>query len=244
MLILLPPSEGKATEGDGEPLDLGGLSHSALTPTRRKVLSALLKVSKGAQRPALDVLGLTEGQRDAVLRNREIKKAPTLRASDLYTGVLYDNLRLNDLDEAARAKVLIFSGLWGVLTPDDRIPPYRLAMGVALPPLGGLAATWRPVLTRTLAPRGLVVDMRSAPYAAAWKQPSVGVRVLRESVVNGQVRRTVVSHMAKATRGAVARDLLLNEVEAETPEELAKALEALGHTTEVSLGTIEVIVKE
>ena len=212
MQILLPPSEGKATEGDGPVLDLSALSHAALTPTRRKVLSALLRVSRGAQKTALDVLGLTEGQREAVLRNREIKKAPTLRACDLYTGVLYDNLRLNELDERARAKVLIFSGLWGVLTPDDRVPPYRLAMGVSLPPLGGLAATWRPVLTRALRPEGMVVDMRSAPYAAAWKQrpsapspwlrptaPVVGVRV-SASVVNGQVSRSVVSHMAKATR--------------------------------------------
>ncbi|GAB3660795.1 peroxide stress protein YaaA [Actinocorallia lasiicapitis] len=244
MLILLPPSEGKATSGDGPALDLAGLSHASLNPVRRKVLSGLLKVSKGAQKTALDVLGLTDGQRDAVLRNRELKSAPTLRASDLYTGVLYDNLRLNGLDDEARAKVLIFSGLWGVLTPDDRVPPYRLAMGVSLPPLGGLAATWRPALTQAVVPDGLVVDMRSAPYAAAWKRPSVGVRVLRESVVGGQVKRSVVSHMAKATRGEIARVLLENEIEAATPEELAKALVGLGYTVEPSVGTIEVIISD
>jgi len=34
--ILLPPSEKKATEGDGPPLDLASLSFPGLTPARRR----------------------------------------------------------------------------------------------------------------------------------------------------------------------------------------------------------------
>lgn len=244
MLILLPPSEGKALTGDGPPLDPASLSRPGLNATRRKVLAALLKLCRGRKTTALDVLGLTDGQLDAVLRNLEIKKAPTLPASSLYTGVLYDHLRLDELDAAARSKVVIFSGLWGALSPDDRVPPYRLAMGVRLPPLGALAGVWRPALTAALQPDGLVVDMRSAPYAASWKRPSVGVRVLRESVVDGRVQRSVVSHMAKATRGTIARDLLVHGISATTPEELAKALCELGYTVEPGIGTIEVVISD
>ncbi|MCD0451834.1 peroxide stress protein YaaA [Actinocorallia sp. API 0066] len=244
MLILLPPSEGKAPSGDGPPLDLQKLSYESLTPVRARVLDSLVRLCDGPQETAQAVLGLTDGQRDALDRNRRLREAPTLRAAELYTGVLYDNLRLAELDAAARAKVLIFSGLWGVLRPDDRIPPYRLAMGVRLPPLGALAGVWRAALHEAVQPDGLVVDMRSAPYAAAWKRPSVGVRVLRERVVDGVVRRSVVSHMAKATRGAVARDLLVHGIEAATPEELAKALSELGHAVELGAGGIDVVLSE
>ncbi|GAB2845521.1 peroxide stress protein YaaA [Actinocorallia aurea] len=244
MLILLPPSEGKRTAGTGPPLDLSTLSYAALTPVRDKVLASLTELCSGPEAHAQAVLGLTDGQRDAIARNRELRAAPTLRAAELYTGVLYDHLRLADLDEAARAKILIFSGLWGVLRPDDRVPPYRLAMGVRLPSLGALAGVWRPALHEAVDHGGLVVDMRSAPYAAAWKRPSVGVRVLRERVVDGVVKRSVVSHMAKATRGAVARDLLVHGVEAATADELAKTLSELGYAVEQGSGVIDVVLNE
>ena len=105
----------------------------------------------------------------------------------------------------------VVSGLWGVVGPDDRIPAYRLSMGVDLPGVGPLARAWRPHLAAELDPHvagRLVVDCRSATYAAAWTPPAsaswVPVRVLRE--VDG--RRTVVSHHAKHTRGVLVRHLL------------------------------------
>ena len=245
MLILLPPSEGKSASGDGSPVDLAGLSRPELTATRRRIMTALRRLcagTAGAAGAAAEVLGLPAGQADEALRrNRALRTAGTLPAARLYTGVLYDHLGLASLDPGAARRaaeqLVIFSGLWGAVRIDDRIPPYRLAMGVRLPPLGPLAAVWRPALTRSLRPQGrLVVDMRSAPYAAAWHPPAptVTVRVLRERVVDGTVRRSVVSHMAKATRGTVARDLITTGAEPETPHELGKILHDLGHTVELA----------
>jgi cytoplasmic iron level regulating protein YaaA (DUF328/UPF0246 family) len=132
--------------------------------------------------------------------------------------------------------LVIFSGLWGVLRIDDPVPPYRLAMGVKIPALGALAALWRPELSAAMRPGGLMVDMRSAPYAAAWRPraPMVTVGVVRERIVAGTVRRSVVSHMAKATRGRIARDLLVAGGEPDTPEDLAKILSDLGHFVELT----------
>ncbi|GAA3178003.1 YaaA family protein [Nonomuraea roseoviolacea] len=229
MLILLPPSESKASEGSGPPS--GQLSFPALDKPRKRVLTALRRASK--RRDALDVLGLTPGLAGETAKNLAIGTAPTLPAAELYTGVLYDNLSLTTLDAEARRRaeesVLIFSGLWGVLRIADRVPPYRLSMGVNLPPLGGLAAFWRPLVARQLDPLpGLVVDLRSATYAGAW-QPgdrSVAVRVFKDG--------KVVSHMAKATRGEIARALLVSGADPATPDELAKTLDALGHTVELT----------
>ncbi|MBC6465183.1 peroxide stress protein YaaA [Actinomadura alba] len=241
MLVLLPPSEGKAAVGDGAPVDLAGLSRPELAATRKRVLKALTALCKGPERQAMEILGLPAGQAEAVGRNRVLRSAPALPAARLYTGVLYDNLGLADLDAAAAARaaerLAIFSGLWGVLRIDDRVPPYRLAMGVRLPPLGALAGVWRPAIARAMRSSrpGLIVDMRSAPYAAAWRPavPTVAVRVFRERIVDGVVRRSVVSHMAKATRGAVTRDLIAADADPGSPEELAKLLSDLGHVVEL-----------
>ncbi|MFG2077603.1 YaaA family protein [Nonomuraea maritima] len=229
MLILLPPSEGKASEGSGPPV--GELSFASLSKHRTRVLNALIRASK--RRDALETLGLTPGLAGELAKNLELKTAPTLPAADLYTGVLYDNLGLGTLDGEARSRaeesVLIFSGLWGVVRVNDRIPPYRLSIGVSLPPIGGLAAFWRPPLTKELDRLpGLVVDLRSATYAGAW-QPgdrAVTVRVFRDG--------KVVSHMAKATRGVIARALLESGADPVTPDELAKQLSDLGHAVELS----------
>jgi uncharacterized protein len=241
MLILLPPSETKATDGDGPPLDLATLSLPELTRTRERVLNALERLCGGREAHARDVLGLSPGQTAEIARNRELRTAPTSPAARLYTGVLYDNLGLAtlDADRVARS-ILIFSGLWGALRVTDRVPAYRLAMGVRLPRLGALAGLWRPVLTRALPSDGLIVDMRSAPYAAAWRPKAVNVRVFRER----EGKRTVVSHMAKATRGAVARALLTGDADPATPEELVKTLLGLGHAAELNGSAVDVVIHD
>jgi cytoplasmic iron level regulating protein YaaA (DUF328/UPF0246 family) len=237
VLILLPPSEGKAAAGAGSALELGALSFPALTSAREKVLDALTALVHGPEDEALSVLGLTRGQVGELATDRELRTAPTLTAGRLYTGVLYDNLGLASLSATARRRaqrsLIVFSGLWGALRLSDRVPPYRLSMGVRLPPLGGLAAYWRQSLTGVLPAeaKGVIIDLRSSTYAQAWQPGSraTTVRVLRE--VDGA--RSVVSHMAKATRGAVARSLIESGATPRTPKELAGMLADLGHVTEL-----------
>ncbi|WP_171055497.1 MULTISPECIES: YaaA family protein [unclassified Nonomuraea] len=229
MMIVLPPSEGKAAQGSGPPV--GQLSFPALDGSRKRVMTALVRASK--RRDAIGVLGLTPGLAGEPARNLALKTASTLPAADLYTGVLYDNLGLRTLDgeawSRAEESVLIFSGLWGVVRITDPIPPYRLSMGVNLPPLGGLGTFWRPRISKVLdGVPGLVVDLRSATYASAWQpgERSVTVRVFRDG--------KVVSHMAKATRGEIARALLQEGTTPTSSEELAKVLDALGYRVEVA----------
>ena len=247
MHILLPPSEKKAADGDGPPLDLASLSFPGLTPVRERVLAALSGVCRRDDAP--DVLGLPAGQaEDALARNRALRTAPTLPVARLYTGVLYDNLNLAGLDPAAAAEqVVVFSGLWGALRLTDRVPPYRLAMSVSLPPEGRLGALWRPAMRDALRlDDDLVVDMRSGPYASAWKapRPAVAVRVFRERFTERGAQRTVVSHMAKATRGQIAHDLLKAGAAPRTPDELLKAVAGLGHSAELNGTNLDVILHD
>lgn len=130
--------------------------------------------------------------------------------------------------------MLIFSGLWGVVRPDDRIPTYKLPIGMVLPELGGLASFWRPALTQVLPDRGLIVDLRSGPYAAAWRPRAARVVTVRGFTESAAGERTVISHMLKRIRGDVARAALLAEPRPRTPADVAAAAERAGMRIELS----------
>lgn len=209
VIVLLPPSEGKAQPQNGPPLDLDRLSFPELNPQRERLLNALSKLQG---KKGLAALGLSQKQAGELERNAALREAPAAPAYEVYSGVLYERLGLAGVP---RERVLIASALFGMLRADDPIPYYRLSIGARLPRIPNLAAWWRPHLKRALPADGLFVDMRSAAYAAAWKP--AGMLPVRVFTAEGRV----VSHMAKATRGEVARRLLLADPPPTTAEEVA-----------------------
>ncbi|MFG1806348.1 peroxide stress protein YaaA [Streptomyces sp. NPDC049040] len=257
MLVLLPPSEGKATAVRGRPVALEGLSLPGLGAARAAVLDELVALCSSDEDKAADVLGLSPGLRGEVARNAALRTAPAMPAGRLYTGVLYDALGLATLDAAAKRRagqsVLVFSGLWGAVRLADRIPAYRCSMAVRLPAAGGLAAYWKPHLERVLpeaAGSGLVLDLRSSVYAGAWRpqgdvaRRTATVRVLHVSVVDGVERRSVVSHFNKATKGRLARALLTSGARPRTPAALVADLRDLGFTVEAEGSRLDVLVRD
>ncbi|MFJ9036111.1 peroxide stress protein YaaA [Streptomyces sp. NPDC102406] len=240
MLVLLPPSEGKAASGRGAPLKPESLSLPGLAGARAAVLDELVELCAADEDKARDVLGLSEGLRGEVAKNAGLRTAGARPAGEIYTGVLYDALGLASLDAAARKRaarsLLVFSGLWGAVRVTDRIPSYRCSMGVRLPGLGALGAYWRAPMAEVLpevAGDGLVLDLRSAAYASAWKpKGEVAERTATVRVLHAPTRK-VVSHFNKATKGRIVRSLLTSGVAPASPAELVEALRDLSYEVEV-----------
>nr|WTB30764.1 peroxide stress protein YaaA [Streptomyces sp. NBC_00830] len=245
MLVLLPPSEGKAASGRGAPLKPESLSLPGLAEARAAVLDELVELCVADEEKAREALGLSEGLRGEIAKNVELRTAGTRPAGEIYTGVLYDALDLASLDTAARRRagksLLVFSGLWGAVRVGDRIPSYRCSMGVKLPGLGALGAYWRAPMAEVMpeaAGDGLVLDLRSSAYTAAWKpkgavaERTASVRVLHSQMVDGVEKRSVVSHFNKATKGRMVRDLLQSGARPKGPAELVDALRGLGYVVE------------
>ncbi len=210
VLVLLPPSQGKASPERGRRAGLSTLVYPRLREPRERLIDAV---------------------------DPSLRRAPAIPAAELYTGVLFGALGLADLPWDG---VLIASALWGVVRPGDRIPAYRLDMSARPRPIGPLAAYWRGPLREALPDRGLVLDLRSGAYAAAW-QPRRATRVaVRGFTEAPDGRRTVISHMAKRVRGEVAR-LVLQAGGAESAAAIAEIARAGGLRVELSDGALDVI---
>ena len=208
----MPPSESKTEPATGDPVAFAELSFPELLDDRVALTEQLAEVS--ARPNALELLGVGPSLADDVARNRSLATAPAAPALEVYSGVLYDALDAGSLTPQARevadASVLVISALWGAVRPTDRIPAYRLSMGTALPDTGTLSAWWKPRVTpvlNALAADDVVVDCRSAAYAAAWKPPAERTVTVRVEQLKPDGSRSVVSHHAKHTRGLVARAL-------------------------------------
>jgi cytoplasmic iron level regulating protein YaaA (DUF328/UPF0246 family) len=189
-VILLPPSEAKASGGSGPGWSAGTMADRGLDPHRRVVL---------------------RGARTAGAAPR---RAPTLPAMERYTGVLYRELDWPTLPASARARgdqqVRTVSGLWGLVAPTDPIPAYRLKMSAALPDLGRLSTWWRPRLAPVLADLvddRVVWDLLPKEHSAAidWASPSPRQRITVRFVDRSD--RTV-SHWNKLLKGALVRWIL------------------------------------
>lgn len=242
MLVLLPPSEGKAVGTDGPPLDLDTLSFPTVTKTRRSLLKQLIRAARKEPSALQRALGLSDKQRGEVAKDAVLLKAGTLPTMELYTGIVYDNLDYASMTGTAKSRadssLVVASALFGLLRPSDRIPPYRLSGGTALPGLGGLAPLWRPVLEPLLAAQHeLIVDLRSGTYANLARVPgAVQVRVLRD--IDGT--RTVVSHDNKWTKGLLARQLCL--VGAKTIGEVAEIGRSVSDAVEVDGNRVDLLL--
>jgi len=68
---------------------------------------------------------------------------------------------------------------------------------------------------------GLIVDLRSGPYAAMAKLDAVTIKVMHEG--------KVVSHFNKATKGRIVRDLMTSGATPRSKAGLAAALSDLGY---------------
>jgi len=223
LIVLLPPSEGKTAPSEGAPVDVSSLPFPGLNKTRERLLDVLSRLTFPR---ALKYLDIGPGLEEEARRNLTLRDAPAAPAHEVYTGVLYEHLGLGSLDAP---NVLIASALWGFVRPSDRIPAYRLSMGATLPRIASLPALWRDPLRKAVPDEGLIVDMRSGSYIAAFKPKAatvVGVRAF----VDGKT----ISHMVKATRGDVARILLTSGETPETPEDVASLARQSGLSVELS----------
>src|SRR5690606_11220077 len=124
---------------------------------------------------------------EAVGADLDVYKSPLMAAIDRYgPGVMYQAMEFAALPTGAQRRLLengvIFSGMFGLLRPDDRIPNYRRALAAPVEGIGKVSRYWRPHLSPLLNGRleGKVVwNLPPAAHEAAWDDAGSYVRMYR-----------------------------------------------------------------
>lgn len=154
------------------------------------------------------------------------KRAPGARPAalafrgDTYVGLAPDDFTAKDFEFAHR-HVRILSGLYGLLSPLDRIQPYRLEMGTRLrtPRGASLYDFWGDRITRAVrnaardAEAKAIVNAASAEYFGAVRAEGLEVPVITPvfKEQRGQSSRTI-GFCAKRARGMIARFVVKNRL--------------------------------
>ncbi len=202
MKILLAPSETK-TEGGEDCLNLDNLLFKELKDTRLKLINSYQDIIISSTTQELkNFLGIKkESEIEKYIVN--LLKEPTKKAIQRYSGVAFDYLNYNSLNDIEQKyideNVILFSNLFGVLRANDKIPNYKLKQGTTL---NGIKtdkvynSLLKDLLDEYLKDED-ILDIRAGYYDKFYK-PNRKYTTLK-FLKNGKV----VSHWAKAYRGLI-----------------------------------------
>ncbi|NOZ90804.1 MAG: YaaA family protein [Epsilonproteobacteria bacterium] len=206
MKILLAPSETKKAGGD-EKFILENLLFKELTPIREKLLNRYIDILHSKDRDILSkMFGLKKEQDINYYSNRDILNEPTMKAIQRYTGVAFDYIDYNSLDNSTQEyidnHIVLCSNLFGFLRADDLIPEYRLKQGESIGDIKPeLIYKKESYLMQEYLKDEDILDLRATFYNKFYK-PTKSYTTLK-FIKNGKV----VSHWAKAYRGVVVREV-------------------------------------
>ncbi|MDG0865462.1 YaaA family protein [Candidatus Lucifugimonas marina] len=239
LLILLPPSEGKASGGEGPPLNLESLSFDEFSKSRTLMIKALGQLS-GKPRVAQKILGVKGAALDkARADNADVLNSPTITAIERYTGVMYDSIDYQSLDADSQRvfgeNTIIMSGLFGMVRPFDLIPTYKLKMGAKIRLNKSCSTIWKPLISKALkstADNGVIWDLLPNEHSAAWDPSKISCDVrftvkFLEAGRDGKLK--TVSHWSKALKGALVRHLVANPKLAGSADTALGLLENFSH---------------
>jgi uncharacterized protein len=229
--ILIPSSEGKLSGGNPFAPDMFDYRtsntfnyFSELNSERRRLINALQETIRNSERADLEKLfGVKDDTLDeAIEADLNVLGSPLMAAIDRYSpGVMYDAMQFQELPTGAQRRLLengvIFSGLFGLLRPDDLIPNYRLKMGASLPEIGRLSQYWKPSLSQALnrALEGRFVwNLLPGIHAEAWTDEHTYEAMIEVQFVKEQGgERKALTHGVKPLRGALVNFIVRDPAE-------------------------------
>ena len=130
-------------------------------------------------------------------------------AIERYTGVVYKNINWSDFNKDEKIffnnHTLIFSGLFGVLSPMTLIPNYKLKMNVLL-----LHKYWNPKITDQLKNEDVIIDLLPQLHRKAYVSDNRTIKIDFFYIKSG--KKVNAGHFGKAVKGQLIRYIIKNKI--------------------------------
>ena len=214
LYILFSPSEGKNQGGTDIPLKL----FAGVEP-RKEILDRYQEIVASKEEEMIK--GLFGFKKIEECQNyiSDIYTSSTLKAIMRYSGVAYDYLQYETLDQQAQEFIdkhtLIFSNLFGPIFADNMIPIYKVKQGNSIgdiKPEEFYKQIFCDKLDKVFEDAE-ILDLRAGYYNKFYKPKyTTTIKFLKNA--------KVVSHWVKAYRGIVLREIAKNNLT--TIEEITK----------------------
>jgi len=206
MKILFSPSEAKINGGKDEEISKDDFIFKNLYPKRLEVLEKYSSfIRKASLEEKIKIFG-TKDSKKIEFYSKDLFSMPKMQAIKRYSGVSYEYLDFNSLNEASKEYIgqnlLIFSNLYGILAPNDKIPNYKLKQSEKIKgfaPQDFYLEYFSKELDSLLEAEN-ILDLRAGFYKKFYK-------IKKEYFTMKFVKNNkVVSHFAKAYRGLILKN--------------------------------------
>jgi len=205
MKILLAPAETKKEGGTLPPLNLNNFT------LQKDVINEYEKFIATSNIEELSVWFGLKNLTICEKYKRSILNLPTMKAIQRYTGVAFEAIQYENLNQKEQEyidkNVVIFSNLFGAINANTAIPDYKFKQGALLPSLNTekfYKKNLKDILDEDL--KDEVLDLRAGYYDKFYK-PSAST-ITYKFLKGGKV----VSHWAKHYRGELVRQIAVNNI--------------------------------
>lgn len=209
MKILLSPSKTQCTNKHQV-----GLKHPKYFNHTKEIIRELKLLSEEELSIMMKIKGKLLDETYSIIRNLKLNPKVLTPSIELYTGVVYESLKLNSytIDEFdyLNQNIRIISALYGILYPMDGIQNYRLDFTMKLKNIN-LNQFWKEIIVKEFKNEKLILDCASQEFSHFLKPLKEKVhRVEFIDIVDGQEK--IISYNAKKLRGLMANYCIKNQV--------------------------------
>ena len=205
MKILIPPSEGKAKVRSLDILFKD--TNFQFAQYTQQIVDLLGLIENEDLTP---VYGTTQDKAIMFHRqNQDVFNSKCVPAIERYTGVVYNHIEWSSLSAKAqnymKKHIIIFSGLFGLLTPDTLIPDYKLKMNVL-----SLKSLWGPIISNYLKDEDVIFDLLPQVHRKAYTPNKNTIQI--DFLVHSKGKTSAAGHFGKAVKGQFIRFLASNQI--------------------------------
>jgi hypothetical protein len=222
MKILIPPSEGKNTNINTNIIYSNIRSKNTfyfLEEHRDLIFRYLENMNKLKKSEIEKILSVKGENLDIALKsNMNIKNSECIRSKELYTGTMfkyidYKNFNVKQTDFYDE-NVIIFSGLFGLLSPKDFIPNYKLKSNTTLPNFKKIDIYWKNIITNyliSLQKKELIIDLLTNTHRNMYDQKKCNTfKIDFYEQKNNIIKKS--GHNSKKYRGIFINEIIKNKV--------------------------------